>query len=1554
MAGKERNLKTDVREKVESYMDQAILHQDWKKVALLARVRQIVEHWDGTLDGLRQEVEKTREEDVQEILQGLLRDIERDHKGNSLDDISLYESKGMVQQEEGDNVSKSSEVESTNRIQGEVGYQKDRRRDLGSPSVVLSSEWSGEEEQSLWQEVRRLNLQLPTTVEDVPHHLDALQQMLLQLGNRVQNREEGRRAHQRLGLLKQYQRYIDRLEEMWHQLERAERNLRALSRLRQEVAEIDLDVKGFLESDFGHIFAQDLIRHLRLEVRRLRDEVEARRNEVAQAAGAYVTAAMSTAVEDVARTIEMLEERLREGDLEVPFDPGHKVLGELVGTVAEEEGLAFFSDGGETFVNTADLIRVLRRRLVKSCCEEVERLLVEGERALEEHKLGFARGRYEAALRFLQVPQLPESDPRLDNLKGQLEALRERIEEQQRKHDEARTYADRAISAETPQEALRLLRRAEAMFPALDGLDVLKSERRNEWQVSLRQFVERTKRDALRQTKQRQYAEALALVREAVDHVQSQEELARYVDLDLSPYVGELLRLEEAVEEEWHAWQIFEEEQRRVLEQPPPMQGGTLDEARLREHFEGRVGADVATLFSREWRNLLSTLSQRAGAKAAYEQALRIFEQNPTDPNVRNILNTIGTPDDPELQKKVEALQRRHDAHVRVEALQRAFDHPPESLRREDIETWQSTIENLLLGAREAIRAVSDGEHAILERRVDEIERAFNGLRDVMAHCLQLVQHREFSSAIKSLDAIDSDIARTIEPTLQGLRALLHRRWRDEYMGFVERQVLWSGGGRCQARRNVDLRTIEQAYQYVQELADNHALVEEGDDERALCVRRLWHEKSLLWILNANSERPEELFESVRRFRGHWATWKQILDHLHALRQMPRSQGSMISPDLADQLYRHALVWCAAVSSSDDHERVVKLLQSLRSEQPHYYADPLICGLLALRYADVGDVDYLEDLSGEIERWGRDFQPLVEAVKSIANAVRRQEQQEWEQAERDLSGGVQSIRQLIRERENEHETEAAQLDNALNDASEFLLRAWRRRTCEHLLEEVERNQHRIRGRMVFGLLRKIYLARSVCPGDSRIEKWVERLEEESHHALQILRDDVNSLLNSPQDDLETAIREGEVVLADLKAALEMEQSRGERRSYQELKRLRESLEERIQVWRKLLAVIEETHDRLKELLEQEDWFWNTLRELKPNRTLRELEHKVRESSDPLMSFDDKSRMSTSTQVHNVLKNIQDLVVQVARDYDYEGIKMRYEGDAYDTIEDIKDDVKRLRDIRSMLNKRQREIEGALRQLKWHDIEVNFDRFFLLYDPYGIASSGEQFITSGEQVLKCVQTLAQNARRWQQWVEEVEAYMEELQSYFQNVRNTLQGGRLGEAEKMLGIKESGTDAEDTIPDLIEQLHGLVLAIPARPLTNVALEWATSFDDAVLLLVSDGEDLAADMLQDVRDASRDEIVERWQRLLEVERQKAERELKRLQEECQERRRRLAELIEQMNDHVRRTPDRRATRMSQEMYEELLREAERIDQQDEIVMSHRNRYERRRRIVAERSRR
>ena len=235
---------------------------------------------------------------------------------------------------------------------------------------------------------------------------------------------------------------------------------------------------------------------------------------------------------------------------------------------------------------------------------EAERLLEEGEKAIEEYNIERAEDRYKRAMEFVQEKRIPSNDPAIVTLKDQLAQLKEKIDDLKGRKERGRDLLDKARAEGKPEEAIRLLRSAEETFPKLVGLDNEKSTRRGQLERHLRQEVKQAISHAEYLAQDREYDEALEVLREMEERLNLLWDVLEYIGLDekADEFKEEVESQKAKLQEEWNAWKRFGEIKEQIFREAS-RSGVPVDIIGLKERF-AEIRGYLEGEFRNEWEEL--------------------------------------------------------------------------------------------------------------------------------------------------------------------------------------------------------------------------------------------------------------------------------------------------------------------------------------------------------------------------------------------------------------------------------------------------------------------------------------------------------------------------------------------------------------------------------------------------------------------------------------------------------------------------------------------------------------------------------------------------------------------------------------------------------------------------------------------------------------------------------------------------------------------------------------------------------------------------------------
>ena len=1336
--------------------------------------------------------------------------------------------------------------------------------------------------------------------------------------------EEKDLLQKRLANLEELRNFFDRISEIRQRADRAQRrkdleDLSGLLIMAKGVQGELKEAKGRLEGG-----AYELTHTAVRESDALVQDVEEWREKVATEVGLFLTRAKEEERERISDQLADLDKVIRDGVKYVQVD----MQLEALKPIAEDLRAVDIKElEGMQLAKPTDLRRLLSRRLLTVCKSEAERLLEEGKKAVEEYNIERAEDRYKRAMEFVQEKRIPSNDPAIVTLKDQLAQLKEKIDDLKGRKERGRDLLDKARAEGKPEEAIRLLRSAEETFPKLVGLDNEKSTRRGQLERHLRQEVKQAISHAEYLAQDREYDEALEVLREMEERLNLLWDVLEYIGLHekADEFKWEVDRQKAKLQEEWNAWKRFGKIREQVLSDALHS-GATVDEARLRERFAD-VGEYLEKEFRNEWRELQRDLETRVTGRSAYETAMNRFLDNPSD---ESILDLLGKVDDASLENEVEQLKNSVLAYRAVDELEEEFADSTSGI---GTDTWYRRAKNKLQSARRKVDKAIDED---LDNRLKLLEEAIEEVHSLRTLYDEVKSREGYAAA---WEQVLSKKDQTLPGEQRGERARnryrdkgialilqqIRSEWRKNRLEFIRRRVL-QDGDRCSLKSSYRVTTdLKKAIKYVNEMEKYHVLHDLEDSETVSCVRRLWYEVNVGTALGLKGWPldVEELMERVNAVPVG-RQWEELLSYLDALRNM-RYSGVGISPEEADELYRVALIRFA-ISGKDDTS-VVQLLQAQRKRSPYLYSDPVLCGLLAIRYA-VSPEDNsheIQALADELGRQGGLASEVHDIIEKVVRAKRYKAENRWIDADKQMEEAIDKWMEIVKGGNKE-------LPSALGEVKNIFLKQWRKDMCEQMFEDLADCARRLDDERIFEQLQKALDANQLCHQDDRSRKCLNELAERAREVTETLSEEASMLLDGRIDNLDDAIKTGEQLLTKLENVVGVWNATSSSRMA-ELKRFVQQKEE-VENWLESLRSARDRVRKAKSMLVallDGVWYWNNQTGMDPLKTLNNVQRLMRKARE-----DTSGRVpEEARQLLKLVKTLTDASQELGKEFGE--LKLRFESDEYRNVDDLGralEDIRKLKDISS---KYQSELRRVLLEMGWGDVRLRVDKFFMVYDEYakcGTGHSAETGVVAGlDEIEECMELRYDNAARWQRWTEATVGILGEAQGACHNARKYLKG-HLGKS------RSEGKKVVGSIAELERRMQNM----PPAPVTKVALKEARSIRDLDFDLDSDAPEGIRRNLQRLRSADRDEILNVWKALLKEEIDWMKVCVGELEEKWAEREKQLSDILEKIAKHLKH--NRRPTKRSQDIFKELLDQARKIDVENTMVIDRERQYHRRER--------
>ncbi|NOZ70851.1 MAG: hypothetical protein GXP38_02885, partial [Chloroflexi bacterium] len=1011
-----------------------------------------------------------------------------------------------------------------------------------------------------------------------------------------------------------------------------------------------------------------------------------------------------------------------------------------------------------------------------------------------------------------------------------------------------------------------------------------------------------------------------------------------YAGVDLSQPINDLKVLADEMEAEARAWEVFQGQRALVLAQDPPVRKGILDEQRLRKQFP--LEERYFECFAREWQALKNELSLRLGDSALYQQILERFAQ---DPGAEDIPEMIGQIADERYRQQVEVLLLRHEAY---EAWHRADKQFRGIALSDDEETaavgskvWADNVLATLADARRPAQQAADQE---LVSKIAALENDVTYLHEIYQRIKDEWQKGAFGEIWQVLQTVLSSAGESgyRQEGLKLLLAEIKGEWQQRTLSFLQAHIFADLDHPDRSiRSTITLEDITRANKMLADLERQGVL---DFANAGLLQERLWRlqqeatvgmllsrDQRILPVWNQNTNELMELIK-LRSQQGIRADqWEQLLRTLDSLRSRS-TQDTGITSAMANDLWFFSLIYYAV---QGPNQAVIDLIQRERQKDQWLAIDPILCGLLAMRYANPqqgGDANgRLQELQASLATgYGRVKSDLIDTLQLLSTAQRLWREGQFETATELLDSFVQGLLALA-QKEGEIREDYAQ---ALREAKDWLLRDWQNVICRELQADIAGIEDDP-GLDIFEALRKMELARKMCGSDPILEQRMMQMKTKAVGRYNDLVDSVDQLLRRPVVNLDGAIREGTILLEKLKIALEVDLAKApSERTMKLLRQDGEELEIVLGEWEKTRRLLEKVRAELEDIFGRGQWTWTVAPELSPNRDLADLRRKLDEQKKSLRQLSPPELEKWL----DIVRRLEDACFDIGRIYDE--IKGAFEGDAIEEEADFEILQSHVRELRDKTNHLQTNVRQRLREMNENGIRLEFKSGHIrIYDDRRLPKNRSEqetqptvpVITNLWELEQVISAQKSNWQAWRAWVRTVIASLQAMQRAEKDSRRHLRG-ELSKAKP-----ESAELAQHA-----ELIASMLARLPKTPLSQAALNEARNTYGYEPM----GDFSLSDLWQQIEEARREKVRDYWQEFLEREVLRARQALQEIQEKIAEKEKVLTVLKEKMKQHVEKTPDRRATWRSQEIYLDFLTQAERIDKSDPAVKRYRQRYDRR----------
>lgn len=1375
----------------------------------------------------------------------------------------------------------------------------------------------GELRQALDDEPQSLE-QLPSYISRVQRRIDSVQALSPQS-------PEAQKASQELVALKAIRKILDETRPL-RQVVRTEQERTAKEPVPPRVLDSDQlrtckqqaeNLLGQVNSPLFAGASPALVALLREQVETLRDDAEKDRQILSVQLGEWLTVTSQNRREEIEGQLEKLDPLFRAGASLVPIDQ-RMAPGVLIAKRDED---------GKPWARTTEVIAALRADLLTECLVASKRLCTEAKERLKEDLLDVARERCKTALVFAESPHI-KAELEAKAAADQVQSVLRDISQREQERDKAQKVFDETLQTKDPLIALNGLWRAQDLFPMLPGLQAQKEHwLRMLWsqlQMAVRTAVNRSDL----QLRQRQYMEALTPLDEAQHQLATLPARAvrdlKELGLDLSEWLQKLSPQEQdaaaqlpisvlqkvlatqerKVSDEQSDWLLFE---RRLRQAKDQTRHGRLDEKAL-EDLKGKFSEQERMVYSDEWAGFLSEVARQSGDQAVYDEALRRFNQDPTDASIARLLGGISTGSS--LYQDAQHLLSRHTAYA---ALARARQKLSDSALLAKPEQWPAEVERELHVA--ASNAAAEDKQIPIDVR--DLRIISSQLQAWQAEVNGLQRAGRYAEAWAKLDNEYPNQVQGKAELSKGLRWLqgdLQQKMHDARMPFIKAQETKPG----------TLSELRQADKYIQELEDHAALLEDGDWLTVNRARRIWHKAEVEDILGANLDAAVKE-DVIARLQKPPDEWRELLEHLDELTKHGLGEAGEIQR-AAERLRMVALGYLAL---NEPAQEAIARLVEVQASAPYLKDNPIIGIVRVLRYLEqygqqLAEQDgqkqdgqqLAEQVVNELQKGGRAAQDLARALRYWIKAYRLYHTGDLELAEDTLNVGLAHLQKLVPE-----------FSTALQQVTTRINRLWKDDAGEGLYEEVLTKVGTATGLEVFKLAEKLRQAGKLldtevlslmttptgdrASGDHRLQTLWERLEEKLEAGRKTLCTEIKSLLQETPDDLAEAIQQGEKLQKYLGYLAQISETCdkkviGKRRSASksfintndDLKALQGFLQEKLATWRRAYQEVTAVRDKLQRLLKG-NWRWNTDSSKTPQKELKEVKELLDQSNE---LPEEKGLRYLANEMETAAREIGQTL---------EEFQSHFHSSDYDSEEDFQAARQSLAELSQKFDNYQKRIADNLHLLHDDLSSVKLESFFRVRDIYGQPkqdSNGAWIAGTVDEVKsiadagKILEKRYQDLLDWQKWNEETLQILEELRTHLERALVYLKPGSGG-------LTKAEALCTDTIPRAVERLGVQLRTVPGPPLCTGALGAAHRTGDDLVDADPTGR------LQALRDhfvsAGFLDVPIIWRNHLRQEIETVKQKLgpahpgqpagETLLDMCESRRRQLEELCQKMSSHV-----------------------------------------------------
>ena len=1395
-----------------------------------------------------------------------------------------------------------------------------------------------------WTKLRMKRRQPPRDVQDLEVYVQELSKVLDKLGDEGWREMEGQSAHQELTLLELALKRLQIAQGLQTQAGDAAKgkSLVGITRVLRQAEQIENDTQldRALQKEFSSLYHS-----LNAKITETKEEIDLKRRRLADNLRQFITVVSGLKRDELTEKLQIFQKQRQDGATDVPIDPNDPVYA----NIKTRE-----TDIGPT-ANLEDVERSVRSAVIKLCLKEAARLKVDSEKYLQQDKLSMACERYEAAKGFAYTHGV-ESAPELKTIQEEFDLLEHQISERKQQAQKAQDILD-AIKFDLDAETkLRQIHKAESLFPAVSGLDPAKKLAVSEWQNELKLKLERLQDSCKLKARYRNYDAGIADVTQSRNNITRSEALADWAGTNVTPYLKTLSQMESELNAEKVAWDHFNSIKKQVLTKEPPTRRGGLDEQILKRQFN--LDERHLERFAPEWQSLKDELSHNIGASAVLQQARDRFSDDPTDIEVRDLLSRIL--DDESFGVEARQLLQKHEAKVALEAARRYFHCSFPSDKDEQVpavgaEVW-----------RQLVQAEINKLDAYAQRTPDEqIATQVKQLREAVNFLVQMRKQNAnlwSQNCFNELWTILNDQESENEFTADGLKSLLievKKRWQTHVYEQLKNSLFENlSDHSISVRESIRITDINQMQQELKGLEacgllDFHnagpifdrlqTLAHEavlgrllGPDIRILPVWQLDKEELKKWIQTASNQglRPQQ--------------WQDLLQEIEALRGRS-GVGSRITTEVANELWFVALIYYAGHGAASD---VINLIEQKREESDWLAVDPILCGLLAMRYLnpfrrDENDQDdkRLQVLLASLELRGQtqSLRDLLRALKQMQTAWSHWQQENYITADRELNSAVATLYAPAGKG-----GDGEDYQEALSEAKNWLLDDWRKYACQKLRQDLQKTDGD-EPFAVFDRLRIVEAAQRMCKSDMDLLGTEAIIRKQAKGAYERLSEATVHLLAQSTANIEDAIGKGERLLVNLKTALEVGPGPGTvSRLDKRLQEDRESLEERMAAWKRAKRLLQSQSDELKNLFMNEEWQWNDDLRARPNKELADLRKELGNARKQL-------RQSVPTELQEWDKLLETLEEQCRTIGDcYQGIRNSF---AIDKLAS-KSDFDTLLNKADELSRKIGEGNGRIdKQL--HKTQASFSidlglHHFTIYNqrPKSKLAAGKEEhpypadIDRIDEFKQVVIEQRNNYQEWRTWRDKAITGLVAARTWEKDVRNALKNGQLQNAAAKFGeLPETEREGRCLLDTLRK-------AIPLSPLSGGALDAAHDTSDYDPVATDD----LPEIWEQIERADRRRVRAAWENFLTKEEHRFKNSVNAFKKDIEDKTGELEKIIgniENLIQHFRRLRPglfreevERPSQTQLQQYDELLTQAQAIDRTDKRVIGLRYRYDRLRR--------